>query len=132
MPRRVHGFTLIEAVITMGIVAIVGSLAYATYQSQALSSRRSDAKIALTAAAQRLESCRARTFLYAGCEAFPQPSDQGFYQITASPAPTATAFFLTATPVAHGPQVHDTKCTTLTLDNRGQQGATGTHTDQCW
>ena len=130
MPRRSAGFTLIEAIITMGIIAIVGTLAFSTYQSQALKSRRSDAKIALTTSAQRLESCRARTFQYTGCDAFPQNSDQQYYQITASV--TATAYFLTATPVVAGPQAKDTKCTTLTLNHRGQQGATGSHTDQCW
>ncbi len=130
MPKKVHGFTLIEAIITMGIIAVVGSLAYSTYQSQALSSRRSDAKIALTASAQRLESCRARTFQYIGCEGFPQPSDQQYYQINA--AVTATSYLLIATPVAAGPQAMDTSCTTLSLNHRGQQGATGLHTDHCW
>ena len=115
----------------MGIIAIVGSIAYSTYQSQALSSRRADAKIKLTTIAQRLESCRARTFQYQGCETFPQNSDQGFYQVTATVL-NATAFLLQATPVITEAQVHDVKCTAFSLDQRGLREATGLQANECW
>ena len=61
-------------------------------------------------------------------------TERGYYTITiATNAGLAQDYTATATPVAGGPQSHDTKCTSLSLDNTGQRTSTGTvAATECW
>lgn len=125
---RSSGFTLIEAMIVVGILAIVVALAYPTYIDQVRKARRADAESSLLAAAQILERCFTRLNAYndAAC---PDPeglSDDGYYDITV--ARTATTYTLTAT--AQGDQAND-PCAVYTLDHLGNKSpAPGP--DRCW
>lgn len=53
--KTTTGFTLIELMITVVIVAILAAVAYPSYTSYIAQSRRSDAQIALTQTAARME-----------------------------------------------------------------------------
>ncbi|MBS0395781.1 MAG: prepilin-type N-terminal cleavage/methylation domain-containing protein [Proteobacteria bacterium] len=147
---RLRGFTLIELLVAMVIVAILGTIALASYRNQVYKSRRAEAKTALLDLAGREErnlsatngySSTASQLGYTG--AFPVVVGSGYYQVTATvpdpnqPAPGAgqpPSFLLTATAV--GDQVSDTNCATYTVNNLGQQRATSnTGADQsttCW
>lgn len=131
---RVRGFTLIELMIVVAVVAILAAIAIPSYQNQVQKTRRADAQTGLLQAAQALERCFTRTNTYEGC-ALPEYRDgrtspDGFYAISfVEDEPTATTFELQAVPL--GRQVND-NCKTFTLDSLGRRGAGGGEGDRCW
>ena len=139
--RRCRGFSLLELLITLGIVAILLTVALPAYQSSVIKSRRSDAMAALVEAAGRQEQWRFAAGRYTddllelGYAEDPMTSDEGHYRITADTCggdSLASCFLLTATPAPGSPQSNDGRCATLTLDARGARGATGTDPAGCW
>ncbi len=121
---RSSGFTLLELMITVVILAIIVGIAYPAYQNYTTQTRRADAKIALTQLANQLEkffsSCpqvgytnAITTGTIANCDGLDQPdnlSPDKHYQLSIAAGPTgdlATSFTITATPVAGGLQVGD-------------------------
>lgn len=133
------GFTLIELVITLAIFAILVVIAYPSYTKYIVSARRSDAQSALLDLAARMEQYYAENNSYAGATIGVNPatdivntaaSAEGWYNLTVNS--NASSYTLTATPI--GAQAsQDSKCTSLTLNNLGIKGSTGTGTTaQCW
>lgn len=132
------GFTLIELMISVGVVAILAAIAYPAYNDYVIKSRRADAKRGLVTAAQFLERRYSTQNTYTtsttNSAAFSLPSDMtcapecGANQThsigysTRTP-PTSTSFELVAT--ATGAQLAGEKrlkgCVQLTLDNFGQK-----------
>lgn len=146
-PSSSRGFTLIELMITVAIVAILGTIATAAYTSEVRKSRRTDARSALLDLAGREEKLFSVTNAYSpllsdlGYAAVGAPLPitvgSGYYQITAvtvpDPAqPTAPAsYVITAT--AFGLQASDAQCTSLSINSAGQQISQGTGTPAtCW
>ena len=129
--KQQHGFTLIELMIVLVVIAILTAIAYPSYTNQVLKMRRGDGIAALNRVAMVMETCRSDNATYAGC-AFPANSEDGYYTIAAAATITATAYSFIATPA--GVQTRDTKCTSLTLDSLGNRGFTGTapDADTCW
>ncbi len=129
-----RGITLLELMIVVVIVGILASLAYPSYKSQVLKTRRADGKSQLMQTAQALERCYTRSATYVGCGtvAFPVTSPDGYYSITAVGGVTAAAYTLAAAPL--GDQAKDTKCGTLRLTSTGIQGSQGVDNDvnACW
>lgn len=141
---RGSGFTLIELMITLGIVGILTAFAYASYQDQLRKTRRADATSVMLEMANRLEkyynACGSYTTninkpLPGNCDT---PADiglglasaqsaAGHYQLAITdlnPADGATntigaGFRLTATPIAGGLQ-EDDGFFVLTSDGRRQ------------
>ena len=134
---RPHGFTLIELMITIAVVAILAAIAFPSYQNYVLKSGRADAKSALYGAAQTLERCYTRFSAYndGNCQVqagTPIDSENEKYEVKVET--TATTFDLTAEP--QGPQTKDTECGNFTLDHTGQKGAKGSTdaaiVEKCW
>lgn len=132
-----RGFTLIEAMLVAGIIAIVVALAYPTYLDQVRKTRRADAESSLLAAAQILERCFTRLNSYAiaadedsvGCPDPSGASQDGFYQISLdADDSSATTYTLLATP--QGDQSND-PCGTFTLDHLGNKTPTPDG-NRCW
>ncbi len=142
--RSVRGFTLIELMIVLVIVAILMAVAVPAYLEHAQKARRSDGMGALMDAANREEQLMLDRSTYSGdmtelgFAADPMVSPEGHYQIDgvdcAGGAITAASncYVLTATPIASSPQSDDTRCASLTLSSTGQRGASGTTGDECW
>jgi type IV pilus assembly protein PilE len=136
---RKNGFTLIELVVTVGIIAILAAIAIPAYSSYTKKANRTDATRTMTLDAQALERCYSQKFNYtdASCPATgSQPSTQGYYTVTiaVTTAPTAS-YTITAVPRI-SPQTSDTDCAQFTLNSAGTQGATtsssGPNTQACW
>ena len=137
-----RGFTLIELMITLAILAILVTVAYPSYTNQITKSRRADGKAALMDAAARQERFYTENNTYADemdndlkYDADPAISPDGHYAVSVAVGTTgsfATSYALTATP--QGVQAtRDTLCKNLTLNNLGTKGISGTATvADCW
>jgi len=132
MPLQ-RGFTLIELMIVVLIIAIIVGFAYPAYTDKVRQTHRADGTTALNHATMVMESCRADLATYTGCNTrVAAQSDEGYYTIAITVAAAGNSYSLTATAV--GSQAKDARCTTLTLNSQGTEGYTGTATsaDTCW
>ena len=137
--HKAAGFTLIELMIAVAVVAILVAIVAPSYQQQIRKSRRVDAKTALLDLASRQERYFSTHSTYTNTPAnlgyagaFPVAvpgGNQRNYDLTIT-AVTATTFSATASPV--GDQVKDA-CGSYKLDQAGSQTNTGTlAANQCW
>jgi type IV pilus assembly protein PilE len=143
--RSNGGFSLIELMITVGIAAILATVAAAAYTSQVQKSRRTDARTALMDLAGREEK------LFSVSNAYSQtPSDLGYAAVgvafpvpvgnyytvnvvTPDPAQAGAVGTYSITATAVGLQASDTQCATLSVNQLGAQTSTGTATAAtCW
>lgn len=145
--RRVSGFTLIELMVAVAIVALIAAIAYPAYRDTLLKSRRSDAKVSLVQLAQEFEQCYAQYGTYnpsgsnkgSGCPPVANGgttnSQDGYYTLTVSNLGSGT-YTLTATPTSKGGQDDDTTCDKFTLTQTGDREAydqsNTTETATCW
>lgn len=131
LPRN-PGFSLVEVLVVLALVATLAALAWPSYRETVYSARRTDARIALLGAAQVLESCHVRHERYSHPDCtVPEVSPNGHYRIT-EPQPREDAGFrLRATPI--GAQAGDSRsCAWLELDHRGQRTVSGEAGTACW
>jgi len=142
MPRQ-KGFTLIELMVTVAIVAIIAAIAYPSFLKSSQKGRRADAKASLTQYSQALERCYTEYGFYksGSCSVLTTLQGVGYntahsYYLVTAPSVTTTTYTLAATAVSTGPQASDSGCTIMTLNNQGQQGSgsnTATSdTGNCW
>jgi type IV pilus assembly protein PilE len=137
------GFSLIELMVTVVIVAILASIAIPSYNSQIRKSRRTEAKAALLDLAGREErffSTNNGTYTNAAASlgytgAFPVTIGSAYYQIAtptvvAGTPTTLASFSIQATPI--GTQANDGGCTSFTIDSTGKQSAAGSDSANCW
>jgi type IV pilus assembly protein PilE len=124
------GFTLVELMITVVILAIIVGIAVPSYQAQIRKARRTDARNAMLDIAAREErylsiansySAAATDVGYTG--AWPQAVSNNYYNVTVAAPPLAVppSFLITATAI--NAQTADLPCQTFTLDQIGTQTA---------
>jgi len=150
MSSRLHpparGFTLIEVMITVAIVAILAAIALPAYRDQISRGKRSDMQAALVENAgymQRYYEAN-NTYLSTGTGAnaispslpnsqSPKTGSKNYDFAIDSTATTATTFTLTAAPTG---SMSSDKCGTFTIDNLGQRGiknaVAGQSVATCW
>lgn len=129
--RASMGFTLIELLIAIAIVAILATIAMASYDFAMIKARRGAAEGCLQEAAQYMERFYTTNLTYAGALA-PQCSQDvsPFYTVSFNGATTATTYALQAVPTT---AQNDSRCGTLSIDHRGIKGATGSAgAAGCW
>lgn len=133
-PRKFSGFTLIELMVVVAVIAILAAIAYPSMQDHVRKAKRAEGKTALLKAAQLLERYYSDNNTYvvdiaplfalgAGATVYSgeNPADtKSAYQITVAaatgPCPLANCFLLTATP--NNPFA-DADCGNLTLTSTG-------------
>ena len=119
--KKRSGFTIIELMIVIGIVALLVSLAYPAYSQYVRKARRGEAQQLLLNWSINQEIWRSNNPLYATDGQLPPPTHDN-YTFTL-PAPSATAYTLQAAANAGDQQKDEardgTSCATMTLDQNG-------------
>jgi type IV pilus assembly protein PilE len=122
-PKPTSGFTLIELVIAVAVVAILATIAFPSYEAQLRTSARAEAQSFITDAATRQQQflvdrrAYAATLVQLGMTPPSSLDSKYTFAIAVADGPPPTYRF-TATAV--GRQAQD-KCPTLTIDNAGNK-----------
>ena len=156
-PRaRDRGFTLVELIVAMVILATLAAIAIPSYNQYVLKSHRTEAKSALLDAASLEERYFSTGNLYTndptklgyGVAATPVTVGTGYYVLSTIavlppvaptaliPGGTPATFTITAIPAPGSMQVNDTACAVFTINSAGQQTALNSggvdNTANCW
>ncbi len=153
MRNKVLGYTLIEIIIVMAIVALLAAVAVPSYQGQIQKSRRGDALAAVTAAAAAQERWYFQISGYSdsvdniGGTGGSLISPEGYYSVTVANnsgvgncvgggTVAYNCFTLTATAVAGKTQANDDDCASFSMTQLGERtaldSASNDATSQCW
>jgi len=151
LPGRagVHGFTLIELMVVLGIIAILAAIAYPSYIGSVVKSHRAAAEGCLSEHANFMERYYTTNLGYdkdtgnvaiggAGGPTLPAlgcDTEGGMannYAFSFAVAPTASTYTIRAVPKLAQAK-RDTKCGTLSLDQTGARAVSGTGSvPDCW
>jgi len=131
---NVRGFSLLELLVVVAIVALLGAVAYPGYQRHLATSRRVVASACLIGHAQAMERYYAAKQGYQDApEPVPCREVVGAYQFSFADAPTANTYLLQAVP--QGAQaLHDAHCGTLSINQWGERMVSAADAEpvQCW
>jgi type IV pilus assembly protein PilE len=126
-PTWSKGFTLIELMIVVAVVAILAAIAMPSYTEYIRRGHRADARAGLLQAQQWMERAATANGLYPTSlpTALTWSGDASKrYTIALAAGSDTDSYTLTATPRSPGPQAGD-KCGTFTLTHNGIRGAAG-------
>ena len=131
--RAAAGFTLIEVMIAVVVVAILCAVAYPSYADHIRKSRRAQAKADLVEYAALAERYHTVNNTYVGftlpTTVSPREGGAAHYTLALNPAPSQSGFGITAT--ANGPQARDV-CGNLSINQANvKTNSAGTLSD-CW
>ena len=135
--KRQAGFTLIELMIVIAIVAILAAIAVPAFNDQLRKSRRSDAARGLADLQLRQERWRANHVAYVGTDSsaadkasFGTLPISPYYDFTFDSIASATTFTVKA--AAKDGQQSDTACTPLKLQVANSVVSKTPSTGRCW
>jgi type IV pilus assembly protein PilE len=134
MNKQTRGFTLIELMIVIAILAIIVAFAWPSYLEHVRKSRRAEGTVHLLELADRMERYYSDQGTYAGATLGPAEADlyvavseNGYYNLAIT-VQDNVSFTVTAAPTTKGNQDDDT-CGTFTLTSTGLTSADGS---KCW
>jgi type IV pilus assembly protein PilE len=142
------GFTLLELMITVAVVAILASIAVPSYVSQLRRAHRAEGTSALLSIQAAQEKAYLQYGRYAvgnelksastsstpGLNFSTGATTSGYYNLSISSGSGGSNDY-TATATAVGNQAKDTNCVTLSVDNLGNKTSTdknGQSSNSCW
>ncbi len=136
--KKQSGFTLIEVLVAVAILGLLVAVAFPSWQGFLIKTKRSEAKVLLTEAANEqvryfTENNRyASSMTQLGYGSDRYLSENGNYGVEVQSS-TASSYTLVAIPESGSSQVDDTDCGRLTLTSTGVKGTTGSATPaDCW
>ncbi len=120
------GFTLIELMVTLVIIAILSAIAYPSYNQEVQKSRRSEAITNLLKIQSAYEEYNAQNNTYPAANTLPpNTSIPNTANYSYSSTTTASSYTITATALPDGYQTTDseqgTSCASMSIDNIGDQ-----------
>lgn len=142
--NRARGFTLIELMIALAVVAILAAIAYPSYTEHVIKTKRTEGRALLNRIAAEQERFFTARNQYAASVTAARPaglgltatSEKGCYLAAVAVTNGGMGYNLTAVPqnsAACGDQTQDTKCGTLGINSLGVKTATGTlGAAGCW
>ncbi len=135
-----YGFSLLELLVTMAIISILAVIAYPSYQSHIIKTRRNDGKISLLHLAAQMERYYATHNSYQGAIIGGNKtstiqanniSSEGWYTMQISQS-NRDSYVLQAIPRQHQ-STSDKSCGTLTLNQQGIRGSSiNKESNKCW
>ena len=134
---RSSGYTLMELLVTVSIIALVAAIAIPNYRNHVLKSQRSDAKAALlrVAAAQEKWYLQNNTYTTSLADLNVTETENELYTLSVGSA-DADGFEATATADGSKSQGSDKDCQTFSVNEAGTRTATaaggGDNTEVCW
>ena len=127
MIQKQNGFSLIELMIAMAILAILSMAATSYFGGNVKKARCTEGRSALLDRSVSLEKCKAIYGAYnnANCNITTGNTPEGHFDITLDS--TATTYLLTATAIGANDAsgTPNSYCSTITLNQLGVQGGTG-------
>lgn len=139
--NKSRGFTLLELMIVVVVVAILASIAISSYTEQVRRGKRAEAKQAISDFQLREEKYRADNPKYGTCDEVTSSCANlnklyKYYTISVDDASlTGTYYKITAARKSGGDLANDPKCGDFTLeykDNAYTKGITSGDKDYCW
>ncbi len=131
------GFTLIELMIVLAVIAIITAVALPSFVESIQRGRRSDAQIALVEIAALQDKFRNNNMTYStalGSLPYPAVSPEQYYQLAIIGTVTGTFFTARATP--QGTQASDADCAVFTLTSTNVRNVVDSggadNTESCW
>ncbi|OQP76831.1 pilus assembly protein PilE [Xanthomonas phaseoli pv. syngonii LMG 9055] len=129
---QVRGFTLIELMIVVAVVAILSAIAYPSYTEHVRKSRRAQAKVDLVEYGQLAERFHTVQNTYLGftlpTNVSPREGGTAAYTLALTQQ-TQSGYVITATPAAA--QAAD-KCGTLSIDQASRKSNSRGNKSDCW